>query len=301
MAFGERLQREREMRGITLDEIAKATKIGTRSLRALEEEDFRKLPGGIFNKGFVRAYARYVGIDEEQAVTDYLAALGEPHDPALDSERLKKLEVNWKPPRQENLGSLAGRSLPWKKIVVLVVLAVIVVLGWHYRHNIGQRWQQWRARHHSANTVQMQVARPTGVESAPAKPVANPSPAEVVLPAGANTSIPATTSSPADLSSSDSLPADKGSTNGIVLQIRAREASWISVESDGTRVIREVLAARDERTVRAQKRLKLTAGNAGGVELRLNGKLLPTLGEHKEMRTVTFTPEGMESPPVRAE
>ena len=50
-SFGERLQREREMRGITLDEIAEATKIGTRSLRALESEEFDKLPGGVFNKG----------------------------------------------------------------------------------------------------------------------------------------------------------------------------------------------------------------------------------------------------------
>ena len=72
--FGEKLRRERELRGITLEEVAVATKIGTRNLRALEEEKFSQLPGGIFNKGFVRAYAHYVGIDEEQAVGDYLAA-----------------------------------------------------------------------------------------------------------------------------------------------------------------------------------------------------------------------------------
>src|SRR3954469_15097450 len=76
-SFGERLQREREMRSITLDEIANSTKIGTRLLHALEAEEFDKLPGGIFNKGFVRAYARYLGLDEEQAVIDYLAAEGE--------------------------------------------------------------------------------------------------------------------------------------------------------------------------------------------------------------------------------
>jgi len=74
LGFGERIRREREMRNITLDEIVNATKIGSRTLRALEDEDFSKLPGGIFNKGFVRAYARYLGIDEEQAVADYLAA-----------------------------------------------------------------------------------------------------------------------------------------------------------------------------------------------------------------------------------
>ena len=72
--FGDKLRRERELRGITLDEVAIATKIGTRNLRALEEEKFSQLPGGIFNKGFVKAYARYVGIDEEQAVGDYMVA-----------------------------------------------------------------------------------------------------------------------------------------------------------------------------------------------------------------------------------
>src|SRR6185312_10800561 len=75
--FGEKLQREREMRGITLEEIAEATKIGTRSLRALEEQDFDKLPGGIFNKGFVRAYSKYLGIDEEQSVADYVDAVND--------------------------------------------------------------------------------------------------------------------------------------------------------------------------------------------------------------------------------
>ena len=72
-AFGDRMRREREMRGVTLEEISESTKISKRALQALEEEDFDLLPGGIFNKGFVRAYARFLGIDEEQAVADFLA------------------------------------------------------------------------------------------------------------------------------------------------------------------------------------------------------------------------------------
>jgi len=75
-SFGARLKKEREQRKITLDEIAASTKVGTRFLRALEEERFDQLPGGIFNKGFVRAYARHLGIDEEQAIADYVAAAG---------------------------------------------------------------------------------------------------------------------------------------------------------------------------------------------------------------------------------
>ena len=76
-SFGDRLRKEREQRGISLDDIALATKIRAGLLQALEEEKFERLPGGIFNKGFVRAYARHLGIDEEQAITDYLAASGE--------------------------------------------------------------------------------------------------------------------------------------------------------------------------------------------------------------------------------
>ena len=64
-AFGERLRREREMRGISLNEISESTKISRRYLESLENEDFDSLPGGVFNRGFVRAYARFVGINEE--------------------------------------------------------------------------------------------------------------------------------------------------------------------------------------------------------------------------------------------
>ncbi len=74
-AFGEKLRKQRELRGIELDAISNTTKISTRMLRALEDEHFDQLPGGVFNKGFVRAYARQIGLDEEEAVADYLAAL----------------------------------------------------------------------------------------------------------------------------------------------------------------------------------------------------------------------------------
>jgi hypothetical protein len=76
-AFGEKLRKQREQRGIALDAISNTTKISTRMLRAIEEEHFDQLPGGVFNKGFIRAYARQVGLNEEEAVTDYLTALRE--------------------------------------------------------------------------------------------------------------------------------------------------------------------------------------------------------------------------------
>jgi len=71
-SFGEDLRRERELRQISLREISEATKISLRYLDALERNDFRHLPGGVFNKGFVRAYSQYIGVDPETMVNAYL-------------------------------------------------------------------------------------------------------------------------------------------------------------------------------------------------------------------------------------
>ncbi len=72
MSFGEELRRERELRKISLREIAESTKISVRYLDALERNDFQVLPGGVFNRGFVRAYAQHIGVDPEAMVNAYL-------------------------------------------------------------------------------------------------------------------------------------------------------------------------------------------------------------------------------------
>src|SRR5271167_547483 len=73
--FGDNLRREREMRGVSLDEISAATRIATRFLQAIENEQWDQLPGGVFNRGFVRAVAHYLGLDEENIVAEYALAV----------------------------------------------------------------------------------------------------------------------------------------------------------------------------------------------------------------------------------
>ena len=68
--FGEHLRREREMRGVSLDEIAAATRISTRFLEAIEKDQWDQLPGGVFNRGFIRSIARFLGLDEESLVAE---------------------------------------------------------------------------------------------------------------------------------------------------------------------------------------------------------------------------------------
>ena len=76
-SFGEILKREREMREVTLNEVTVATRIAPRFLEAFEREEWEKLPGGVFNRGFVRAIARYLGLNEENLLSEYDLAYGE--------------------------------------------------------------------------------------------------------------------------------------------------------------------------------------------------------------------------------
>ena len=74
--FGEHLKRERELRGVSLDEIAAATRIKTSFLEALENGRWDELPGGAFNRGFVRATAHFLGLDEDGMVAEYALETG---------------------------------------------------------------------------------------------------------------------------------------------------------------------------------------------------------------------------------
>jgi cytoskeleton protein RodZ len=79
--FGERLKRERELREVSLDEVAKGTRIAERFLQALENEQWDRLPAGAFGRGFVRSIARYLGLSEENLLAEYDLARGESVNP----------------------------------------------------------------------------------------------------------------------------------------------------------------------------------------------------------------------------
>jgi cytoskeleton protein RodZ len=87
--FGDKFRKEREKKGFSLDDVSNVTKIGSRMLQAIEEERFDQLPGGVFNKGFIRAYAKHLGLNDNDAVTEYLACL---HQAQIDAQ------ASWQPP-----------------------------------------------------------------------------------------------------------------------------------------------------------------------------------------------------------
>src|SRR5271165_3433230 len=133
-SFGEHLRREREMRGISLEEIMATTKISRRLLQALEDEQFELLPGGIFNKSYVRSYAKCVGINEEEAVAEYLQAAKEtPPDTRVIAHQHASLHSDRRPERP---------GFPFMPVLVLLVVAVGGAGGWKvYRDHQREREQ----------------------------------------------------------------------------------------------------------------------------------------------------------------
>lgn len=91
--LGEKLRQAREARGISISEVAEQTRISALYIKSIEEDDYRTLPGGIFNKGFVKSYARQVGIDEQEALQDYSALVGSQNMPKSDEVKTYRPEV----------------------------------------------------------------------------------------------------------------------------------------------------------------------------------------------------------------
>jgi transcriptional regulator with XRE-family HTH domain len=130
--FGERLKREREMREVSLAEVTTGTRISQRFLAALENEEWDKLPGGIFSRGFVRSIARYLGLNEEDLLSEFDLARG---DQKMDAPA----------PYQNRLPS------PPKWIPAIALLALIgVLVGFIYAGRYGwRRYAEYRVTHSS--------------------------------------------------------------------------------------------------------------------------------------------------------
>jgi len=323
-AFGERLQREREMRGITLEQMSEATKITTRCLRALEEEEFDRLPGGIFNKGFVRAYARHLGIDEDQAVTDFVTASGGEKEQPLPDPPIARAVA---------LGQRAENNLNWQAlgILALLVLALAAVAwkigpaAWHGAYakvsasisspsaaagpeKAAGPASPSKAAPPSEPPPQSAVAAPDQNKAeahvAPAPPAsqrveetpaAPPPPAPVAEKPATPKPEPvavAAKASPTPVSPpvADAAPAPSRS---FVVHVRATQDAWVQIVADGKLVSEGVLVPPAEKRVPAAKEVVIKTGNAAGVEVSFNGQPLPSLGEENQMATVTFTAAGL--------
>jgi cytoskeleton protein RodZ len=294
-SFGEQLRQARESHNISLQEIASATKISSRALQALESEQFSQLPGGIFNKGFVRAYARYVGLDEEKMVSAY-----------LEAAKVEASETDIQTMSSQITAARAGaRDSAVNGTTMVGVLALLVALG------LGAVWLKEHRREAREQAAAVSAEQSAASQAAsPAAPVvggpgtvagaASTGAQNVAQGAAQNATQNGTQSQRA---ASNTAPGAAGTASAnpaapVEVSISASQRAWISVRSDGKKV-ESVTLDPDKpelrsRDYKANEKLILVVGNLGGLTVTYNGKPAGTLGAVGQTATITFTPQGIQ-------
>jgi cytoskeleton protein RodZ len=265
------------MRGVTLEEIAAATKISVRFLKAIEAEEFSKVPGGIFTRSFIRAYAKYLGLDEERVLAEYHLVAGPAQEVDLSRVPVRKPPVPCEAPRTP--------------LLVLLVAAVLLAGGYGlFRYSQRAPEAPITVTRPAPVTPSLAVT-PTAAE--PAAPVASGEPSGA--PSAATVPGPAVETSGQPLPPAASTPpiATAGSATGtrgmLMLQVAATERSWVAVEADGRTVLQRVLNPNEVETIQAKESFAVTTGNAQGVILTLNGETLKPLGRRGEVKSLRLT------------
>ncbi|MBV8515332.1 MAG: helix-turn-helix domain-containing protein [Acidobacteria bacterium] len=257
--FGELLKRERELREVTLNEVTVATRIPPRFLEAFEREEWEKLPGGVFNRGFVRAIARYLGLDEENLLSEYDLAYGEQHGavPALVEDRIPS------PPKW--VVAAGG-------IAILLLLVGVLwgsVYAWH-------RYSARRAAKRAALTASLTPAQSSAAPSA--APASNSNPASPTPKSPSMNasdraikpnSSPTTTAAPSDSTSAAPQRLD--------LALSTSGPTRVRVVADGRVVLDSHLPAGETRRLFARNQFVVSAAHPDLVLLEMNGQAMPPL------------------------
>jgi cytoskeleton protein RodZ len=260
--IGEELRRERTRQGLTPEDIARRTKIPVRSLEAIESDAFDRLPGVVFARNFVRLYAVDLKLDPESLISR-LPKFDLDSAPLPDPPRTYRRRGTWDP---------RVMSAVW-----LMVAGAAGTGAWYYYNNYGR---------HLVTTVS--AAPPP---AAPSMPVSIPPPLQTTAPQPAVTAPeqqPVETAQATPQTQNGPLDSDRP----VQVVLKARDVVWVQVSADGRTAFVGTLQPNDTRKIEADDQVKLLIGNAGGLDISLNGKTLDPLGPKGQTRTVKLTAAG---------
>jgi cytoskeleton protein RodZ len=282
--FGETLKRERELRKISLREVCEATKIGLRYLEALEGNRFDQLPGGVFNKGFIRAYAKFIGLDAEALITSYLFDLGIQQNPqpvrpryvGADIEAVPEIPVAKPAPAARRRRQVSPRQWAWAGSVAAVSLAVAA--GFWL---IAFRDPSIETRPGSLakRSAKAQVGG-DAISSAASAP-------QPVLPFDAGAE-PPVLANPEPAPRSENAPgaAEVGPKESAArrvedlgLSLSVSELTWIAVACDGRERLSREIAEGDTVRLSCHNEIRLSSADAGALTIQINGNDCLPLGE----------------------
>ena len=292
MGFGEYLRREREMRGVSLQEISTATKISIHFLQAIESEELSKLPGGIFRRSFVRTYARYLGLDEEHVLAD--CQLAGPQKPEVDIHRITA--------NRPRPNSAASRTRAIALLVAVALLASGYALFRYSRRIMEQRSSTPIVTPSSTTALgtnapttaaPVQPSTPAQLENNPPPTVTSVSPAAGAAAAPetpqGGPATPLAKPNPSSQSVTSEATSALAASTDLVLQVAATERTWVAVDADGKTVLQKVLNPNEVDNLKAHDSFDVTIGNAQGVVLTLNGETLKPLGRRGEVTSLHLT------------
>jgi cytoskeleton protein RodZ len=256
--FGEHLKREREMRGVSLEEIAAATRISTRFLEALEKEQWDELPGGVFNRGFIRSVSKYLGLDEDDMVAEYAIETQQASQPQLALPTKSRAAAEW--PRKSRVPAVA---------LALFVLGILITAGWYIGSAYGPAiWQ--RIRHEPvASAAAPATTAPSSIPSLPAPQISGGMSQDA-------SAVPAP--STLDPASAQTLPAIPASPALLELKIQAGKPARVQVFADGQSIFDAVVEIGATKSFQARDNFQVTSSDASAVLLELNGQSMPPIG-----------------------
>jgi cytoskeletal protein RodZ len=256
--FGSRLRAAREGKGISLREIATRTKISPAVLEALERNDTSRLPGGIFTRAFVRAYAIEVGIEPESTIQDFIAAF--PHDSVVAGHpRPDKVEDTVLFESERRVAS----SLLWILGASVAVAGAVLYLS-VARSGSARADDRLPAGQPASSVVEGTKEEQVSTVSAASGPGSSPAPA------------PATSGADA--------------TERLTIGLAARRPVWVSATVDGQKVLGRLLQTGEQQTIEVTREMVITAGDAAALRLTLNGADARALGKAGEVVTTRLTP-----------
>lgn len=257
-SFGAWLRTQREARGVTLQAVVEASKISLRYLEALEADRFDILPAPVFVRGFLREYARVVGLDGDEVVNFYL--LSQPSGGERSAESRPASPRGERPPSRR--GSLLGYGA-----LLVALLAVFVGVAMAISWWAGRRAERGGTPSAAAPTAAESVAIPGQAATAAVAPTVLPSLQEVVPPSALE---PATMPSPL----APPLPSDGAEAPPDLLRVvlEFQQDCWVEVVVDGRRRESELKAGGETLALEAKEYVSLTLGNAPAVRVEVNGR-----------------------------
>jgi cytoskeleton protein RodZ len=285
-SVGEFFRQVRETKGLTVDEVASKTRIRTDFVKALEDGNFARLPDQVFAKGFVRSYARSLGLDEEDAIHRFIQSAGSFYEKQDERERLKVRQIEEDRKRQSNRKAVTIA-------ISIAVLTLIFLLSREqssvFRHGASEQGTTTKRTTKEVPTTTArepertaEVPKPTDLSAGAPKTTTEALPRqEPITPAGtASRSEPETVSTVSTASPGSDGPLAGIALNGtesfgdgqLVLDLEATELSWVVVQIDNGSPQESLLRPGEKAHWKGQDQFILTLGNAGGVKAELNGK-----------------------------